>query len=155
MWGHSVSDAVWRSFERASIWNDLQDMVADLPWFFGMFFWWAPVVFFTIMSFMGFYAFFFAGFFFSGALAMLVGKFLGAAWIRYAQKVVHPVLSGMPWYDRLFTTLSASKKNGLRAFYATGLSTAITGVYNKAMLVIGHKVGLVRARIHEFQESRK
>lgn len=155
MWGHSVSDSVWKAFERATIWNDLQDMVSDLPWFFGLFFWWAPVVFFAVMGFMGFYAMFFAGFWVAGAMALIVGKFMGAAWIRYAHRVVHPVLSGMSWYDPLFTKVSASKKNGLQAFYATGLSTAVSGVYNKAMDAVDRKVAIVRARIHEIQENRK
>ena len=155
MWGHSVVDPLWSWVSRVSIWNDLEDMVTDLPWYFGMVFWWAPVVFFTLLSFMGFYAMAFAGFWFWGFVALAAGKFLGAGWIRYGQKVMHSVLTGTPWYDKQFKAWSGSKRAGLNAFRATGLSKSMGRVYNSMKAAVGRKVGLVKARIQQLQDDRK
>lgn len=155
VWGHSLVDPVWEWMSRASIWSDLEDMLTDLPWYFGMFFWWGPVLFFAILSFMGLYAMVFAGFWFWGLAAFLAGKFLGAGWIRYGQKVMHVVLVDTPWYDTLFTKVSRSKRAGLKAFYATGLSKSVAGAYNGMKVAVGRKVGLVKAKIQQLQDNRK
>lgn len=155
MWGHSVSDRLWEWLGRVSIWSDLEDIVADLPWHFGMVFWWAPVMFFTLLSWMALYAIFFAGFWFAGLLVLIVGKFMGAGWIRYGQKIMHPTLTGMPWYDTMYKKVSRSKQGGLKAWHATGLSKSIGAVYNGMMAAVGRKAGLARARIQQIQDDRK
>ena len=155
MWGHSVVDPVWNWISNVSIWSDLEEVVIDLPWFFGMFFWWAPIVFFTICWVMGFYAMVFAGFWFTGLLAMAFGKFFGAGWIRYGQRVMHPVLSGMPWYDKQFAHWSGSKEAGLQIFHSMGLSKSVNRVYNGFKAAASRKVVLIQARIKQFQDERQ
>ena len=155
MWGHSIVDPFWNWVRQVSIWNDLEEMIADLPWFFGMFFWVVPVVFFAILWLMGFYAMIFSGFLFTGLLAAMIGKFFGAGWIRYGQKVMHPVLLGMPWYDKQFVLWSNSKKVGLHAFHKTALSKSVKSAYNIFKSAFGHKLILIKARIKQFQDDRQ
>lgn len=146
---------MWNWVSRVSIWNDLEEMITHLPWYFGIVFWWAPVVFFALLGVMGLYAVAFAGFWFTGLLAIITGKFLGAGWIRYGQKVMHPVLLGTPWYDKQFDAWSASKKAGLKMFAATGLFKFTGKVYNLIYVAFVQKLSLVQAHIKQFQDDRK
>lgn len=155
MWGHSVVDPFWTKVRGISIWNDLEDIVVEMPWYVGIIFWGMPIVFFAILALMGFYAMVFSGFWLVGLVVLGVGKFLGSGWIRYGQKVMHPVLMGMPWYDKQFAIVSRSKRAGLNSFYATGLSKSVAMVYNRAMATVGRKASLIRARIQQSQDNRK
>lgn len=155
MWGYSVVDSFFDWLHKISIWNDLEDIIVEMPWYVGLMFWGMPIVFFVILTFMGFYAMVFPGFWLAGLMMLSVGKFFGAGWIRYGQKVMHPVLMGMPWYDKQLAIVSRSKLAGLNSFRATVLFKSVAGVYNRVTAAVGQKVRLLRARIQQSQDNRK
>ena len=154
MWGHSVVDKLFEKASNVSIWNDFEEMVAELPWFIGFFFWWAPVLFFGILAFMGVYAIIFAGFFLGGLIAFILGKFIGSGWIRHGYNIMNPVMMDQAWYVNLAATLSRSKKQGLAAFRATALSKSISGVYNRFVQAATVKKDAAKARIKQYQDER-
>lgn len=156
MWGHSIIDPLFENIgEEISIWGDLEEMIGQLPWYFGLIFWIAPVLFFSIVFGLSFYAVVFAGFWFWGIVAMLVSKLLGSGWIRYAPSVVGASFDDIEWYQKKTVALSASKKAGLKSFKSTAVAKIITKTYNKIMQSIGMQITNVKVKIEQWHEEHK
>lgn len=155
MLGHSVVDPMFVRMSKVSIWNDLEDMMVDVPWYVGVVLWWAPVLFASLLCLMSLYAIFFAGFWFTGFVALLFFKFVGAGWFRYAQNVLHTGLVGMPWYDHLVSLLSNSKRQGIHAYRHTALSKLVGGVYNRLDTFALQQYQRLRTKIQRYQHERR
>ena len=131
MLGFSVVDPIFLKISRISIFRDLEDIIADLPWYVGMFFWFVPILFSTFLCAVSLFSIFIAGFWVAGIVGFLFGKFFGSGWFRYGHGLLKSSLTGMLWYDKLHEVLSKSKKRNLNADRATGLSKSFANVYNR------------------------
>lgn len=124
--GIDSGNYLFSKVSKLSIWEDIEDIIQDIPWFIGFFVWWAPRFFFMLFGVIGWISLFY-GFFFWGLVMIVTTKILAVGWTAHFYNIMHPMMEyhQIQWYiqlhDRVIrhrdTSVAKAKKTNIYKSY--------------------------------------